>query len=226
MIGIALRTDIETWAARRNERSLFHMARDGRLTTAMVKRYIANVTWSIRRTAGHMKDARDRALELGNERIAKFYAEKIHEEAGHEAWGDADLESLTRLVAAPPEITAAFVDIDAYVTEIIEKDPSLYLAYLALAEYVTVLLGPELLQNIQDHCGVPRTSMTVVDNHIELDRDHAEENFGVLDDLVGDPRMLAPLREALAKMLGFFDRFCEEVTEIVPAAVRGHVSAA
>jgi hypothetical protein len=226
MIGIALRTDIESWAARRNERALFHMARDGKLTAAMVKRYIANVTWSIRRTAGHMKDARDRALELGHDPVAKFYAEKIHEEAGHEAWGDADLESLTRLVAAPPAIIASFVELDAYVSEIIEKDPALYLAYLALAEYVTVLLGPELLQNIHEHCGVPRTSMTVVDNHIDLDRDHAEENFGVLDDLVVDPRMLAPLREALAKMLEFFDRFCEEVTEPVPSAAGSHVSAA
>src|SRR5262249_14373980 len=128
MIGIALRTDIEIWAARRNERALFFMARDGRLTPSMVTRYIANVTWSIRRTAGHMKDARDRALELGNDRLARFYAEKIHEEAGHEVWGDADLESLTRLDAAPPTTTAAFLELDEYVSEIIERDPTLYLA--------------------------------------------------------------------------------------------------
>ena len=55
--------------------------------------------------------------------------------------------------------------------------------------------------------------MTAVGNHVELDRDHAEESFGIIDDLVGDPRKIASMREALAVVLEHFDEFCEEVTQ-------------
>jgi hypothetical protein len=174
------------------------------------------VTWAVQRTPGHLRDARDRARELGNERLADYYARKVDEEVGHDAWGHADLESLTRIVAAPTSTTKSMLAIDAYNTELIERDPTFYLPYVAFAEYVTVLLGPELLQNIQEKCGVPRTSMTVVDNHVELDRDHAEEDFGAMDDLVLDPAMLAPMRQVLARICGYFDAFCEEVTEVLP----------
>ena len=54
--------------------------------------------------------------------------------------------------------------------------------------------------------------MTVIGKHIELDRDHAEEGWGCIDDLVGDPRKLAPMRKALAEMVAHFDRFCVELT--------------
>lgn len=225
MIGAAIRTDIEAWAACRYERTFFRMARDGQLTPAMVARYLTNVTWSIRQNAGHLRDAHARSRELGDERLAQYFHEKIGEEAGHEEWGDRDLESFQQLVPTAPTVTPAISSLDKYIGEVIEEDPALFLVFLAFAEYITVLLGPELLDQIEGNCGVKRSSMTVIDNHIELDRDHAEENFGLLDDLISDPRRIRPLRDAMKRVLGFFDRFCEEVAQPDTARER-HVSAA
>ena len=52
------------------------------------------------------------------------------------------------------------------------------------------MIGPRWLALLEERCGVPQSSMTAVGNHVELDREHAEEGFAVIDDLVGDPKML------------------------------------
>ena len=229
MISDALRIDIEKWASTKDQRALFAMAKSGRLTRPMVRTYIANVTYLIERTPGHLRRARERASALGDERLAGHYAHKLDEEEGHSVWGEADLESLSDVSTAGlgSSVTPAIAACASYLTKIIDEDPALYLTHLAFTEYVTVLLGPELLADIESRCGVPRSSMTVVDNHIELDREHAEEGFGIIDDLVGDPKKLAPMRRALAGLLEHFDRFCEEVTaDRATAHEPAHVSAA
>jgi hypothetical protein len=230
MISDALRTDIETWASRKDDRALFRMAKNGTLTKAMVTKYIANVTWMIRNTQKHLRTARDRARSSGNQALTAYFSEKVREEAGHDAWGDADLVSLTKMVSAPAMVPTPSIEaLDAYVAKVIDENAVLYLPYIAFAEYITVLLGPELLTYIEERCGVPRTAMTIIDKHVELDREHAEEAFGVIGDLVGDPRMLAPLRRALAEMLRHFDGFCEDVTMIsgaIDESEHEHVSAA
>ena len=41
--------------------------------------------------------------------------------------------------------------------------------------------------------------MTAVGNHVELDREHAEEVFGCIDDFVTDPRSIGPMRALLSE---------------------------
>jgi hypothetical protein len=214
MIGHALRLDIERWAASHAGKPLFQFAASGRLTKTMVMRYIANVTHLTRQTPAHLKRARDRSRALGDSSLAAHFAQKMGEEVGHAEWGDADLECLRRLVVSPstPELTPSIRMLVSYIEQTIDQDPACYLTYIAFAEYVTVLLGPELLRHIEERCGVSRSSMTVVDNHVELDRAHAEEGFAVIDDLVADPRKISALRRTLGEVFAFFDRFCEEVT--------------
>jgi pyrroloquinoline quinone (PQQ) biosynthesis protein C len=228
MISNALRTDIESWASRKDEHALFRLAQSGELTKTMVTRYVTNVTFLVRQTPGHLKTARDCASVAGDEELAEYFGHKLGEETGHAEWGDADLVSLTRMNTAPVtvNVTPSIEALDRFLTEAIERDPALYLPYMAFAEYVTVLVGPELLANIESRCGVPRTAMTVIDNHIELDRDHAEEGFGVIDDLVKDPRKLGIMRAALAQVTRFFDAFCEEVVTDTEVERDGQVSAA
>jgi hypothetical protein len=194
----------------------------------MITRYIANVTYVIRLTPGHLRAARDGARAHGDERLARHFEHKLDEEVGHAAWGESDLESLAQLGAGPSNTTAtpSIEALAEFLTQAIETDPALYLCHLAFTEYVTVLLGPELLSLIEERCGVPRTSMTVVDNHIELDRDHAEEGFGLIDDLVPDPRKVGPMREALAGIMERFSRFFEEVTTVEAYESERQVSAA
>jgi hypothetical protein len=214
MISNALRTDIEIWAGRRDQNPMFQMAREGTLTQSMVTRYIANVTYMIRLTAGHLRAARDGARAVGDETLAAHYEHKLEEEIGHDVWGEADLVSLEKVSMGPANVqpTPSIERLGTYLTDAIAEDPALYLCYLALTEYITALLGPELLSLIEKGTGVPRSSMTVIDNHIELDREHSEEAWGIIDDLVGDPRKITRMRGALAEMVGHFDGFCVELT--------------
>lgn len=214
MISDALRMDIERWAGGRDCNPVFQLARTGRLTKAMVARYIANVTYMIRLTPGHLRRAQARARERGDEALVRHYQHKFDEEIGHAAWGEADLEALGDCVPPSARTTAlpAIQRLAEYISKVIDEDPALYLCYLALTEYITALLGPELLSLIEDRNGVPRSSMTVIDNHIELDREHSEEAWGVIDDLVGDPQKIGRMRSALAEMLEHFDALCVELT--------------
>jgi hypothetical protein len=209
MISNALRSDIERWAARRDDNPVFQLARAGRFNQAMVARYIANVTHMIRLTPGHLRQAQARARALSDTALVQHYEHKFAEEIGHAAWGEADLAMLAK--NDEPTLTSAFAELADHLTSAIDEDPAVYLCWLALTEYITVLLGPELLSLIEERNGVPRTSMTVIDNHIELDREHAEEAWGVIDDLVGDPRKIGKMREALATMLAYVDAFSLEL---------------
>lgn len=223
MIGDALRTDIEAYAARRHQNPVFSMAERGTLTSEMMRRYIGCVHYMIRRTPVHLTRARERALELGDARLAAHFEQKLEEERGHDAWSAQDLASLAQMTSAPVEgdVPAAAMALGAYVEERIEEDPVLHLAYMAFAEYLTVILAPEWLGLLETRCGIPRTSVTVIDNHLELDRAHAEEAFCLADDLVGDPRKLGRMREALAGAIRFYDACCQEAVAAVDADEAG-----
>ena len=68
--------------------------------------------------------------------------------------------------------------------------------------------------------------MTAVDKHVELDREHAEEGFAVIDDFVGDPSMLPLMRQVMAESMAHFDAYCAEAVNAGEGAVAAHVSAA
>jgi pyrroloquinoline quinone (PQQ) biosynthesis protein C len=76
---------------------------------------------------------------------------------------------------------------------------------------VTVLLGPELLQMCEERCGIARSSLTVVEHHIELDIEHAEEQLQHIDDVVGDPGYLEPIRDALRTTMEYHWRFLSDI---------------
>jgi pyrroloquinoline quinone (PQQ) biosynthesis protein C len=216
MISESLRMDIEVWMSKKESNPVYQLARDGRMTHEMVTRYIASVTFMVTRAPGHIARARDRARQLGDHALAAHFDHKLEEEIGHAVWGEADLDSLARSGSSPARTTPtpSTEALDLYVAAIIEEDPALYFAYLAFSEYVTVVLGPELLAMIDERCGIPKSSMTVIANHVEIDREHAEEGFAVINDLVGDPRKLRPLQTALSRVLGYFDGFCHEIAQI------------
>lgn len=213
MIGDALRTEIEAYAARRHRIPVFRAAKEGLLTRAMATRYIANVRYMVAMTPPYLRRARDRARAIGDEKLAAYYGKKVGEEEGHEVWAERDLEELTGTVARQPNfgITRSIRELSEYLENKIDEEPALYLAYIAFAEYITVILGPAWLELLEERCGIPRSSMTVIDNHIELDREHAEEAFACIDDFVSDPRKLAPMRQVLGQAVSYFDAFCAEI---------------
>lgn len=230
MIADALRVEIERYAAQvRGSNPLLQSAKRGELTREHVVRYLVNVHHLVSHTPIHLVRARERARALGDERLAVHFETRFAEEVGHDAWAERDIASLVRINA--PSMTDANVSSSMkallrYIEEIIDRDPSLYLSYILLAEYLIVLLGPEFLSELETNCGIPRSSMTVIANHAELDQDHTEEAFENIDDLVGDPRKLPRMREALLESIRRFDRFTVEMATLPVARQMIHAPAA
>jgi pyrroloquinoline quinone (PQQ) biosynthesis protein C len=215
MIADALRAEIELYAAKmRRSNPLFYKAADGTLTPACMTRYLSNVHFLICHTPIYLARAIHRSLQVGDSRLAEHYEHKRGEEQGHDAWADRDIERMSAASVAPAQrdVVPSIRELVAFLATTIDEDPALYLSYILFAEYLIVLLGPEWLCMLEERCGIPRSSMTVIGNHIELDREHVEEALDQIDALVGDPRKLPRMRQVILDVLAYFDRFCAEVT--------------
>lgn len=213
MIADALRADIEVFAKEKCRNNLlFRMAEEGTVGVACIRAYLVNLHHLLRYTPLCLARARKRALALGDQTLADHFRHKLVEEAGHFRWAEEDLASLPT-IEANAGVLGSMERHVAYVIEIIDENPALFLAYILFTEYFTVVLGPEWLALLEERCGIPRSSMTAVDKHIELDRDHVEEALDNIDDLVSDPTMLPRLRETLAESMDNFYAFCTELAE-------------
>jgi pyrroloquinoline quinone (PQQ) biosynthesis protein C len=216
MLADALRTEIERYAVRmRRSNPLFFKAEDGTLTAENIANYLVNVRYILTFSPIYLRRARDGARRLGDERLAMHYEHKFDEEVGHDVWAERDIASVSKQATAhlgcdPVPSAKALI---GYLGGVIDEDPALYLAYILFVEYLTVLAGPDWLQLLEDRCGIPRSSMSVIANHAELDRDHVEEALDCIDELVGDPRKLARMREVLLESIVYFERFATEATQ-------------
>jgi len=235
MIGNALRVEIDRYAVEmRRSNPLFTRAEDGTLTADCIATYLANIHYLICYTPAYLARARDRAAALGDAELAAHYQHKRGEEVGHEAWAERDLERVAPRALRPVERQAvpSMHELVAYLADLIDHDPVLYLSYILFAEHLLVVLGPEWLEMLETRCGIPRSSMTVIGNHIELDKEHVEAALEQIDLLVGDPSKLPQMRRALRATMTYFDRFCVEITatkEVDDAVLHEapkHVSAA
>lgn len=214
MIADVLRTDVERYAAGMPRSNALYMgAAEGRLTPEMIGYYLFNVRHLVRHTPAHLERARARALALGDHALAAHYAIKHAEEQGHDRWADRDLERLSDGFGAAPrgEHSPGLLGLITLIETTIDRDPVLYLAYILFAEYLIVLLGPEWLELIEQRCGIPRSMFSVIDNHVELDRDHTDEGLEAIDALVTDPAKLGPMRAVLRDTFACFDRFSADV---------------
>lgn len=217
MIGRALRLEIERYATRaREENMLFVRARDGALGPRHMLPYLRSIHFLVSHTPIHLRRAAARAAEAGDSPLAEHYLAKITEEAGHDAWAERDVRVLSERsgMTATAGILPAMRDLVDFLAQLIDRDPSLYLAYILFAEYFLVLLGPEWLALLEERCSIPRSAMSVVSNHVELDKSHVEHALEEIDDLVGDPKKLPRMREALLQSMGLFDAFCAQVTTV------------
>lgn len=215
MIGRALRAEIDRYAAEmRGKNPLFTKAADGTLTPAILAKYLTNIHHMLSLTPVMLARAERRARELGDDTLAKHYVHKNAEEVGHDAWAERDLARITQDAKArtPRAVVPAIRALVRWLEETIDSEPTLYLSYILFTEQLTVVLGPEWLELLERNCGIPRTSMTAIGNHVELDKHHVEEALGEIDDLVGDPTKISAMRDALHTAMRFFDRFCTEVT--------------
>lgn len=227
MIGDALRLEVERYAARaRRTNALYVRAQEGTLGPKHLTAYLTGIHWLVLHTPLHLNVAVARANELGDAALARHYVHKLEEEQGHHAWAENDLERMA--LAAPRSIGVhpSMKELVAYIEGLIQDDPTLYLAYILFAEYLTVILGGEWLSILEARCGIPRASMSVIDNHATLDREHVGEGLAVIDSLVADPKKLPRMREALLGSARRFDAFCRGALEDSDAPERLEVARA
>jgi|GEM_PF-809804 len=217
MIASVLRREIESYAGRVHQRNaLYRGARDGSLTRAHIAVYLFNVQHLVDHTEPHLARARERALDAGDQRLAAHYAQKYDEEAGHGAWAARDLDSVADAAKEPQVVLETMRRITAYVARIIDEDPTLYLAYIFFVEYLLVLTGDEFLTMLEERCGIPRASMTVLANHVELDRAHVREGSDVIDALARDPEDPSRMLRVVLDSIFLFEQFAAEVADGAP----------
>jgi pyrroloquinoline quinone (PQQ) biosynthesis protein C len=213
MISDVLRNDIDDYARALRQSPLLEDARAGRVTPAVVGRYLASIHYLLTQTPIHLALAQARALEHGRAGLVRYYEQKLLEEQGHHHWAEADQSRLAELFgeAAVQEPAPTMIALVRNTRAIIERDPVLYLAYILFAEYFMVVMGPEWLRALDEHCGIPASAMTAVSHHVELDKHHVAEGCREMDALIEDDRLHEPMRQALRDTMRHFSAFCDDL---------------
>lgn len=162
---------------------------EGRLSPEMFSHFLVNVHTLVQHTPIHLNLAIRTAEARGLSALQKYFEQKLIEESGHDKWAEADIQNLKKrksnisvIDGTDPTMKSLLLNIEST----IQKDPYLYLAYIFFAEYLTVLYGPTMNRALIEKCGYPAESMTVVENHAELDKDHVNDWEDVIVDLVDE----------------------------------------
>jgi hypothetical protein len=190
-------------------------ARDGELTNGHVYRHLKNIKYSINFTPIHLQAATKRSRELGLLDVAVFMEDKYKEEFGHEKWVDTDLLNFESSSQSNPnsELTKGIIDLIKYVETLVHGDPTLYVAYITFLEYFTVLAAPELLDYVENRCGISKSTLSVIANHGELDKDHTEDDFKAIEDLVKNHENRDEFINVLHKTGEIINRYFTECAE-------------
>lgn len=215
-LGESMRAEIQNYYQKaRTVSPLLVGAREGHLTPRHVAEFLDNIFYLIQHTNIFLRLARRICLEKGLHQLGEFYSLKIDEEKGHERWAEADIEGLAKQFGAKPlrAVTPGMRKLVDSIRESIERDPTLYLCYIMLAEHFTVLCSPEFLSDLRDKCGIPLASMSVIGNHAELDKDHVLEMVEAIDRLAPEEKYRDLFQQRLKVHMGYHEAFCREIAE-------------
>lgn len=155
--------------------------------------YLFTLHCVIRASVPLMEAARERAQALAptdavSRALAPYLEEHIPEERDHDEWLLDDLEVLGKnrssLLTRPPSPTIAAV-VGAQYYWIRHYHPVALLGYIALLEGYPP--SPELLDELVERTGHPRTAFRTLFAHAELDPGHRDELDTVVDRLPVTP---------------------------------------
>jgi hypothetical protein len=200
---------------------LFKLAEQGAVTPSAAASYLYNLYYVIRHTEPHLALAAAGALARGDRALAAFFEHKAREESGHEAWAASDLARLVTLFGLTPP-AAPKPSMEALVRRLeraIHQDPTSYVGYVIFVEYFTVVAGPAWLRLLTERCRLPLSVLSVVDHHVELDREHAAHGFAELERLVAleaMPSVLDMARSAMSAVEAFYEELADEVRGASP----------
>lgn len=207
-----LQADIEDYAERLRRHPLMLRIAAGRFSHADLARFLRGVLFMIEHVQVHPRLAGALARARGEYQLADYFEHKYLEENGHDQWVRQDLDTLAREGSqadgdAPRRSTTELME---FVRSSIEAEPKSYLAYILFLEYLTVLVGPDFLRGLEERCGIPRSSVSVVARHVDLDEHHVAEGLAEIEKLTAASD-LPILRAVLAGSMDRYERFWDEV---------------
>ena len=215
MFAQIIKQEIERATATILEHSRFvQAAQQGLLKKEDVVRYLKNCLFVVRHTPIHLTQARETAESQGLNEVARFMANKWIEEKGHDAWAIADLDSLNAspIVLIGEDITQANQRLMEFVGTLAIQQPLNYIAYITFVEYFTVLAAPPFLLSLE-RSGIPRSSLSVIALHEELDKEHVAEDLTVIAGLVESPEQQGRFLEVLLKTEELLNEHFNELAE-------------
>jgi pyrroloquinoline quinone (PQQ) biosynthesis protein C len=219
-VSAVLHCDIQTYANELGERSeLMQRARSGRLGSTVVLHYLSDLRYLTEQTTRLLDLAASASAELGQVELAAHFRQKLSEETGHHVWAENDMAKLRRTFGSmpAPKASRALRELVEYLARTIERNPICYVGYALLAEYVTVAVGPAWLRALEENCGIGAEHLSVVANHIELDRLHVEEGLEEIRALAGAADLEA-MRATISAAMRYFDAFLAELLALSEAA--------
>lgn len=162
-----------------NDSQFFICLSNGTADVAQLKYYLNNVAFMIGYTPIYLRLAEFLSKDA---KLKKFYVHKHHEEDGHNEWTYDDLNALGAAKRAVDDhhvhiSMRRLVDLHL---QSINKDPSIFLFYLYLAEYMVSNYGPVIIKHGIDRCGFSKKQLSVLIKHVDLDVGHTEENLTVI----------------------------------------------
>jgi hypothetical protein len=167
----------------------------------------------------HLKAASKRAQTLGLIEVAQFMEEKYNDEYGHQNWVKDDLKKLDAIPEnfqnyyANSILTSGIQDLISYVDSLANTKPLSYMAYVTFLEYFTVLAAPEFLEYVEKYCKIPRTSLSVVVKHGELDKIHVEDNLIAISKFIDSDSISEEFLEVIYTTSAILNRHFTECAE-------------
>lgn len=220
MLASSIKQEIIAYAERTRFSNPFMLgAAAGKLKGDAVARYLASLRFMLGCTPAFLQRSQRVAQRRGAPKLAAYFAKKLIEEDGHDAWAEYDMRNLVKqfeIAEHSQQPVPSILTLATYLEQLIDQDPRLYLTYILWAEFITALLGTELVGHLVGRCGVSKSALSSVVKHVELDGDHAEHGFSEVADLVEDPNLLPMMRKTMDMFTQMFDKACFEMVHPCP----------
>ena len=215
MIADALKHEVEAHVQRTLESNpMLALARQGAVAPAVLGRYLASLRYIISKTPECLTRAEHNARAAGQHQLAEYFRKKLAEEDGHDRWAEQDIHVFRSTFGVDPDDpVSAMRELYRFVVRMIDRDTTLYVAYILWVEYFTVLAAPELISALVKRCGVPPEALSCISKHVTLDIEHTDQNLEDVDEMIQDPSQLPPMRTAMRGAMQWFDRACEEMVQ-------------
>jgi hypothetical protein len=178
--------------------------------------YLRNVSFLITYTPVHLTLAERVAKERGYSMLASYFKAKMGEEKEHDKWGDDDVAALKKKFKVPEEAIGITSEMKEYIKgneQLIQDDPYAYFVYVLFAEYFTVIAGPECMASVERHAKIPQNMMTIVGNHVELDKHHVHHWKDESVEVGIKPEDVIRHKAALRKVMDRYSRFVESLSK-------------